>query len=90
MVHSGQHRSILETDQKTAGLDSNMPAVKPNQDGSYTIGFGSEAPEAHGGNWIQTIPEKSYNVIRRLDGSPEPWFDKTWKPGDLEPLESRP
>jgi hypothetical protein len=25
----------VETDQKSAGLDSNNPSVKPNQDGSY-------------------------------------------------------
>lgn len=30
MVYSGQHLSMLETDQKLAGLDSNNPSVKPN------------------------------------------------------------
>ena len=84
MVYSGQHRSMLETDQKSAGLDSNNPSVKPNQDGSYTVWFGPEAPEGHEGNWIQTIPGKSYLVILRLYGPLEPWFDKTWKPGDFE------
>lgn len=84
MVYSGQHRSMLETDQKSAGLDSNMPAIKPNEDGSYTIWFGPEAPEGHEGNWIQTMPGKSYSSILRLYGPLEPWFDKTWKPGDFE------
>ena len=87
MVYSGQHRSMLETDQKSAGLDSNNPAVKPNDDASYTIWFGSKAPEGHEGNWIQTIPGKSYFVILRLYGPLEPWFDKTWKPGDFELVE---
>ncbi|MEH6559296.1 MAG: DUF1254 domain-containing protein [Oceanicoccus sp.] len=84
MVYSGQHRSMLETDQKSAGLDSNNPSVKANDDESYTIWFGPTAPEGHEGNWIQTIPGKSYNVILRLYGPLEPWFDKSWKPGDLE------
>jgi hypothetical protein len=84
MVYSGQHRSMLETDQKSAGLDSNNPSVKPNNDESYTIWFGPKAPEGHEGNWIQTIPGKSYNVLLRLYGPLEPWFDKTWKPGDFE------
>ena len=83
-VYSGQHRSLLETDQKTAGLDSNNPSVKPNEDGSYTIWFGPEPPEGHEGNWIQTMPGKSWNTILRLYGPLEPWFDKTWKPGDIE------
>ncbi|MFT5699171.1 MAG: hypothetical protein ACI8ZB_002028 [Desulforhopalus sp.] len=87
MVYSGQHRSMLETDQKSAGLDSTMPSVKPNQDGSYTVWFGPEAPEGHEGNWVQTIPGKSYLTILRLYGPLEPWFDKTWKPGDFELVE---
>ncbi len=84
MVYSGQHRSMLETDQKLAGLDSNNPSVKPNADGSYTMWFGPEAPAGCEGNWIQTMPGKSYNVVVRLYGPLQPWFDKTWKPGDLE------
>jgi hypothetical protein len=87
MVYSGQHRSMLETDQKSAGLDSTMPSVKPNQDGSYTVWFGPKAPEGHEGNWVQTIPGKSYLTILRLYGPLEPWFDKTWKPGDFELVE---
>lgn len=84
MVYSGQHRSMLETDQKSAGLDSNNLSVKPNQDGSYTIWFGPEAPKGHEGNWIQTMSGKGYLVLLRLYGPLEPWFDKTWKPGDFE------
>jgi hypothetical protein len=84
MVYSGQHRSMLETDQKSAGLDSTNPSVKPNKDKSYTIWFGPKAPEGHEGNWIQTITGKSYLTILRLYGPLEPWFDKTWKPGDFE------
>lgn len=84
MVYSGQHRSMLETDQKSAGLDSSMPAVKPNKDGSYTVWFGPKAPKGHEGNWIQTVPGKSNLTILRLYGPLEPWFDKTWKPGDFE------
>lgn len=84
MVYSGQHRSMLETDQKLAGLDSNNPSIQPNADGSYTMWFGPKAPEGKEGNWIQTMPNKSYHVLLRLYGPLEPWFDKTWKPGDFE------
>ena len=84
MVYSGQHRSMLETDQKSAGLDSNNPSVKANDDKSYTVWFGPTAPEGHEGNWIQTIPGKSYLSILRLYGPLEAWFDKSWKPGDFE------
>jgi hypothetical protein len=84
MVYSTQHRSILETDQKSGGLDSNNPNVKPNEDGSYTVWFGPQAPEGKAGNWVQTMPGKAYFVILRLYGPLQAWFDKSWKPGDLE------
>lgn len=87
MVYSGQHRSMLETDQKLAGLDSNNPSVKPDADGSFTMWFGPKPPEGHEGNWIQTVPGKSYNVLLRLYGPLQPWFDKSWKPGDFEPVQ---
>ena len=84
MVYDNQTRSMLETDQKSAGLDSNSPEIKANADGSYTVYFGPEAPEGMEGNWVQTTPGKGWNSLLRLYGPLEPWFDKTWKPGDFE------
>jgi hypothetical protein len=65
VVYDNQTRSVLETDQKSGGLDSNNPSVKANADGSYTIWFGPKAPERlqHEGNWIQTMPGKGYNMV---------------------------
>jgi len=85
-VYDGQTRSLLETDQKTAGLDSNSKDLKANSDGSYTVYFGPSAPAGNEGNWVQTRPGKSYFVFLRLYGPLEAWFDKSWKPGDLEPV----
>jgi hypothetical protein len=87
MVYSSQHRSILETDQKSGGLDSNNPDVKPNEDGSYTVWFGPQTPEGKEGNWVQTLPGKAFCVILRIYGPLQAWFDKSWKPGDLELME---
>ena len=83
-VYDSQTRSFLETDQKLAGLDSLDPNVTPNPDGSYTLWFGPSSPEGREGNWVQTMPNKSYFAFMRLYGPLEPWFDKTWKPGDFE------
>ena len=33
---------------------------------------------------MQTIPGKGWFVILRLYGPLEPWFDKTWQPGEIE------
>ena len=83
-AYDGQTRSLLETSQRRAGLDSTDPDLKPNDDGSYTIYFGPSAPAGKASNWVQTMPGKSYFVFMRLYGPLEPWFDKTWKPGDFE------
>ena len=84
VVYDGQTRSILETDQKSGGVDSNNPSLNANANGSYTVWFGPKASEGHESNWVQTMPGKSFNVIIRLYGPLQPWFDKTWKAGDLE------
>ncbi|PAP97066.1 hypothetical protein CIT31_02640 [Mesorhizobium wenxiniae] len=83
-VYDGQTRSMLETDQKLAGLDSNQKDIKKNADGSVTVWFGPKAPAGQEGNWVQTMPGKGWNTLLRLYGPLEPWFDKTWKPGDFE------
>ncbi|OEJ98667.1 hypothetical protein A8C32_05565 [Flavivirga aquatica] len=88
MVYDGQTRSMLETDQKKAGLDSNKEELIINPDGSCTIYFGPYEPANNRGNWIQTMPNKSFNVILRLYGPLNPWFDKDWIPGDLELITS--
>ncbi|WP_298534699.1 DUF1254 domain-containing protein [uncultured Algibacter sp.] len=84
IVYSNQHRSMLETDQKLAGIDNLNPDVKANKDGSYTIWFGPKAPKGHENNWVQTLPGKGYSVLLRLYGPLEAWFDKSWRPGDFE------
>lgn len=87
VVYSGQHRSLLETDQKSAGVDSKSPDLQVNDDGSFTVWFGPKASKGNEGNWVQTLPGKSWNVLLRLYGPLESWFDKTWKPGDFELVE---
>jgi hypothetical protein len=75
---------MLETDQKLAGIDSTEPGIKTNPDGSVTVWFGPKAPAGQEKNWVQTWPGKGWNTLMRLYGPLEPWFDKTWKPGDIE------
>ena len=62
MVYDNQTRSLLETDQKPAGVDSTVKDLKMNADGSVTVWFGPKAPEGQEGNWVQTMPGKGFNV----------------------------
>lgn len=83
-VYDNQTRSLLPTGQKRAGIDSTLPGIATNPDGGVTIWFSPEAPAGHQTNWVQTLPGKGFNVILRLYGPLEPWFDKTWRPGDFD------
>ena len=58
-----------------------------NSDGSVDLYFGPKAPSGKENNWIQTTPKKGWFAIIRLYGPLEPWFDKTWRPGEIELVE---
>ena len=83
-VYDNQTRSMLPTDQKLAGIDSGVPGLQLNPDAGATVWFGPSPPAGHEGNWVQTMPGKGYSVLIRLYAPLEPWFDKSWRPGDFE------
>lgn len=79
-----QTRSVLQTDQRDTALSSEAGTVKSNPDGSVDIYFGPKAPTGRESNWIQTVPGKGWFTILRLYSPLEPWFDKTWRPGEIQ------
>ncbi|PYG34370.1 DUF1214 domain-containing protein [Pelagimonas varians] len=83
-LYDNQTRSMLQTDAQFPAIGSNDSDVVQNEDGSYDIYFAPEAPEGKDSNWVQTVPGKGWNTIFRLYGPLEPWFDQTWRPGDIE------
>lgn len=84
-IYDTQTRSMLQTDQPPAGVNSLTGEIKTNKDGSYDIIFAPEKPKGvDKGNWIQTIPGKSWFIILRFYGPLEPWIDKSWRPSELE------
>jgi hypothetical protein len=84
IVYDNQTRSMVQTDQKQPSVSSMNAGVKTNPDGSVDVFFGPKAPEGYENNWIQTLPGKGWFMILRLYGPLEPWFDKTWRPGEIE------
>ena len=78
-----QTRSVLQTDQRDTALSSETGTVQTNPDGSVDVYFGPEAPAGKESNWIQTVPGKGWFTILRLYSPLEPWFDKTWRPGEI-------
>ena len=60
-----------------------------NDDGSVDVWFGPVAPEGKEPNWVQTGPGEGWNMLMRLYGPLDPWFDGTWRPGEIEVMERR-
>ena len=84
VLYDNQTRSMLQTDQQFPSIGSQKKGVVTNSDSSVDIYFGPKAPAGKDGNWVQTWPDKGWNVILRLYGPLKPWFDKTWKPSEIE------
>jgi hypothetical protein len=84
VVYDNQTRSELQTDQQFPSIGSQKKDLIINPDTSVDIWFGPIAPEGHEANWVQTVPGKGWNTVIRLYGPLQPWFDKTWKPGEFE------
>jgi hypothetical protein len=84
VVYDPQTRSQLQTGQPFPSRNDQKYDLIENDDGSVTLYFGPEAPEGKETNWIQTVSGKGWFTILRLYGPLEPWFDKTWRPGEIE------
>ena len=50
------------------------------------IFFGPTAPDGKEANWLQTVPGKGWWTILRLYNPLQSFFDKTWRPSEIEPI----
>jgi hypothetical protein len=87
-VYDNQTRSMLQTPQRFPRAGSQgfpSPAAQAGADGSTVVYFGPNKPDGvRDGNFIQTLPGKGWFVILRLYSPLEPFFDKSWKPSEIE------
>ncbi len=84
VAYDPQTRSELQTSQTFPSKNNERDDLAVNEDGSVDLWFGPQAPDGKESNWIQTVPGKNFIVLIRLYGPLEPWFDRTWRPGDFE------
>jgi hypothetical protein len=84
-LYDCQTRSLLVTPNPYPALASRAGTVKTSDDGTTTVYFGPVAPPGQESNWIQTVPGKAWFAMLRLYGPLQPWFDKTWRPGEIRP-----
>jgi hypothetical protein len=84
VVYDPQTRSELQTDQTFPSVNNKKTPLVYNDDGSVDLYYGPAAPAGKESNWTQTVPGKGWFVLIRLYGPLEPWFDRSWKPGEFE------
>lgn len=87
VIYDPQTRSELQTGQPYPSKNNKRDELMYNQDGSVDLYFCPNAPTGLEMNWIQTVPGKGWFTILRLYGPLEPWFDKTWRPSEIEPVD---
>ena len=89
-LYDNETRSMLQTPQRypRAGSQSYpTPAATAEADGSTTVTFAPEQPSGSpDGNWIQTDEDKGFFVILRLYSPGQSYFDKSWRPSEIEPV----
>lgn len=77
-MYDTQTRLMLQTSQPFPTVGSQSKGIKKNADSSFDIYFGPTAPAGKEGNWLATVPGKSWFTILRMYGPLEPWINKTW------------
>jgi hypothetical protein len=87
VLYDPQTRSELQTSQPFPSINNKIAKLTYNENGSVDLYFGPDAPAGMEANWIATAPGKGWFLVLRLYGPLEPWFKKTWQPGELELVE---
>ena len=84
VVYDNQTRSELQTDEEFPSIGSQKKGIVINSRHVSGRLFWTHRTSGSEANSVQTVPGKGWNAILRLYGPLQPWFDKTWKPGEFE------
>jgi len=85
-LYDPQTRSLLQTEALQPSLSSQNEKLKPSADGSYELWFGPKAPTGKEDNFVRTAPGKGWFAILRIYGPLKPWYDKSWRPSEIEAM----
>ena len=72
------------TDIRSANLDSRLPDLVYNSDGSIDLYVGAKAPDGFEKNFMKTVGDDGWFVYFRLYAPLQPFFDKTFSLPDFE------
>ncbi|WP_222724090.1 DUF1214 domain-containing protein [Streptomyces sp. OR43] len=79
-------RCLIDNPQQRGDRGS-RDELRYNDDGSVDLYFGPEPPDdaADEANWVQTLPGRHWFSYFRFYGPLEPYFDRSWRLGDISP-----
>ncbi|MET0593038.1 MAG: DUF1254 domain-containing protein [Polyangiaceae bacterium] len=87
-LYDNQTRSMLQTPQRFPRVGSQAyptAAARSSGDGSVRITFSPERPiGVPAENWVQTVPGKGWFALLRLYSPLAAFFDKSWRPSEIE------
>ena len=89
VVYDAETRSMIKNDVQSLpairSLDSDK--LMQNEDGSYDVYFGPEAPEGYENNWVKTNDGDGWFVLFRFYSPTEAFYDKSWQLPMIEKIE---
>jgi hypothetical protein len=71
-------------EKSKSSIDSSLPGLKKNKDGSVDIYFGLKAPKGKEDNWIPTPENRRFFLLFRFYGPQKGVFDGSFKLNDIE------
>jgi len=89
VVYDAETRSMIKNDvQPLPGIRSLVSdTLIKNEDGSYDVYFGPEAPEGYENNWVKTNEGDGFFIYMRFYSPTEAYYDKSWQLPMVEKLE---
>ncbi|MCU1481458.1 MAG: hypothetical protein JWQ19_2244 [Subtercola sp.] len=84
-VYDAYTRCLIDNPQQRGDRGSRDADVEVNPDGSVDLFFGPTPPAEGEMNWVQTLQGKHWFSYFRFYGPLEPYFDRSWKLGDITP-----
>ena len=88
-VYDSETRTIIDTDQGRGAVRTMFEHPQPNEDGSFDIYFGPDAPDGKENQWVKTIPGKGWFTFLRMYGPQEPIFDGSYVLPNIEWVEAK-
>ena len=70
-----------------SSIDSTMPDVVANEDGSVDIYFGPTAPDGKESNWLPTDPKRRFFLLARFYGPEPSLLDNSFELNDMERMD---